>query len=120
MSIYDQHASGDDDTETLYNARIDGLKTKCGDVYTGEFYRENLTWLFKAMDENGDEYDTTEEPVEYLDFTFTTFPEGTPEAFVREYIAGRIGPQPVPNDPRIFNHPGQNKPIADFFKRGQA
>jgi hypothetical protein len=114
MSIYDKYAPDDYDTETLYQEWIERCTTADGDKYTGEFYREMLTWYFKAVDKNGDEYDTTEEPAIHPDLVITQFPDGTPEETVKEYF---YGPQPVPDDPRIFNHPGQDKPITDFFKR---
>lgn len=28
-----------------------------------------------------------------------------------------LGPQSVPNDPRIFNRPGNTRPISKFFER---
>ena len=111
MSIFDNYAKDDYDTETLYQEWIERCTTSSGDKYTGEFYREMLTWYFKVEDKDGNEYDTTEEPAIHLDLTITQFPEGTPEAEVNKHF----GPQPVPNDPRIFNHPGQTKPVTDFF-----
>jgi hypothetical protein len=99
-SIYDQFAPGDDDTETLYQERIKGLKTISGDVYTGEFYREMLTWWFNVTDKNRDDYYTTEQPVERHNLSgMIIFPDGTPEAevkrvFAQEYeLARKIGDQ---------------------------
>ena len=112
---FDIYTTDDYDTETLYQEWVERCTTTSGDKYTGEFYRENLTWYFKATDKNGEEYDTTEQPAIHLDLTITQFPEGTPEAVVNEHFA-KYGPQPAPEDPRIFNHPGQTKPITDFFK----
>lgn len=109
------YAPDDYDTETLFENWITRCTTSNGDKYTGEFYRESLTWMFKVTDKDGNEYDTTEEPAIHLDLTITQFPEGTPEAEVNEHFA-KYGTQPVPNDPRIFNHPGQTKPITDFFE----
>jgi hypothetical protein len=64
-NVWDSFITGDDDTETLYCVAIinDNCRTLSGDLYTGEFYRENLTWYFKVIDKNGLDYDTTEQPI---------------------------------------------------------
>ena len=108
-SIWDSLTKDDNDTETMYNDKIEGIKSENGDSYTGEFYRENLTWYFKVKDKYENEYDTTEEPLIRLDITLIQFPEHN-----QFFVAN------IPGNPIIYNRKqedGSYRKLDNFFNK---
>lgn len=55
--------------ELLYSGRLNGLKSKTGDIYNGEYWYEfGVKWYY-LEDSNGMPYESDEVPTEVIDLT---------------------------------------------------
>jgi len=48
--------------ETYFNPDYTGIINSYGETYTGEYYLENGRWYYCVIDQDGNEYETMEEP----------------------------------------------------------